>query len=109
MKNKTFCGDTITITAPVGGTTSGSPVLVGTVLGIAVSSVAAGSPAAVQLEGVFTVTKLTADDVAVGDKLYWDAGNSRLTKTSSGNTEAGIAFAAAGTSATTVSIKLKGR
>ena len=108
MKNKILSGNTITITA--GATiTSGQGVLVGTVLGVAVESVASGDPVAVQLEGVFTLPILGTDAPAVGAKLYWDAGNSRLTTTVGSNTEAGIAFAAKASGPTTVRIKLKGR
>ena len=52
--------------------------------------------------------KLTSDDVTAGAKLYWDNTNKRLTLTSSGNTLVGAAIAAAGTSATTVSVLLDG-
>lgn len=109
MKNKLFSGDTITIAAPAGGVVSGAGVLVGTVIGVAVASAAATLPVAVQLEGVAELPKLSTDVVAVGVKLYWDNTNSRLTTTASGNTEAGIAFAAAGSGVATVQIKLKGR
>lgn len=108
MRNKILSGETITITA--GGTiTSGQAVLVGSVLGVAVESAVSGESVAVQLEGVFTLPILGTDTPAVGAKLYWDAGNSRLTTTVGSNTEAGIAFAAKATGITTVRIKLKGR
>lgn len=108
MRNKIMSGDTITITA--GATiASGAAVLVGSVLGVAVESAVSGEPLAVQLEGVFNLPILGTDTPAVGAKLYWDAGNSRLTTTVGSNTEAGIAFAAKASGPTTVRIKLKGR
>lgn len=108
MRNKILSGDRITIIAAA-AIVSGAPVLVGSVLGVAVESAAIGEPVAVELEGVFNLPILGTDTPAVGAKLYWDAGNSRLTTTVGSNTEAGIAFAAKASGPTTVRIKLKGR
>jgi predicted RecA/RadA family phage recombinase len=44
---------------------------------------------------VINAPKATGAAWAIGDKLYWDAGNSAFTKTSSGNTLCGVAGAAA--------------
>ena len=49
---------------------------------------------------------LSTDSVAQGDLLYWDAANSRLTKTDTSNTLAGYAAAAAGAAVTTVDISI---
>ena len=67
-----------------------------------------GANVQAQRVGVWTLPKLTSDDVTAGAKLYWDNTNKRLTLTSSGNTLVGAATAAAGTSATTVSVLLDG-
>lgn len=109
MKNKHFTGDTITITSPSGGTTSGGGVLVGTVLGVAVTDSVEGDPVAVELEGVFELPKLSTGVFTVGEKLYWDAGNARLTDVSTDNTECGIAWEAAANPSSTGMVKLKGR
>lgn len=55
---------------------------------------------------VIEYTKLTADDVTAGSTLYFDAGNNRLTLTASTHKKAGVALAAAGTSATTCKLIL---
>lgn len=87
--------------------TSGSPVLMGDVLGVALADIASGSTGAVAVSGTFTIAKLSTDVVAQGAALYWDAGNSRLTTTASTNKLAGYAAAAAGSGAATVDVRLK--
>lgn len=108
MKNAIAHGDVFTATAPSGGVTSGQAFLLGAILVVAVAAAAEGALVAVNTEGVYEVTKLTADTPAQGAALYWDDTNKRLTTTASGNTYAGVAYEAAGGSATTVKIKLKG-
>lgn len=105
MKNYVQDGHYIDYT-PGTAVTSGSMVLVGTRVGVAPSDIPAATPGTLRVTGVFTVTKLTSDNVAQGAALYWDNTNKRLTTTSAGNTYAGWAHAAAGTSATTVNIKI---
>ena len=62
-------------------------------------------PQVVSLEGVYEVVK-EADDIAIGVKLYYKAATGTVTTTATSNTSAGYAFAAAGTSATVVLLKL---
>lgn len=86
--------------------TSGSGLLVGKRLGVALGDGASGDTISVQVEGVFNLPKLGTDVVAQGDVLYWDNTNKRLTTTATSNTQAGYAAAAAGNGATTVDIAL---
>lgn len=86
--------------------TAGAVVVIGNRVGVLLTDLANGETGAAQVTGVFELTKLTTDDVAQGNLLYWDATNKRLTKTATDNTLAGYAWKAAGTSATTVQIKL---
>jgi predicted RecA/RadA family phage recombinase len=90
-----------------GNITSGSPVLMGDVLGVALVDITSGATGSVAVGGVFTITKLTTDVVAQGAALYWDAGNSRLTTTASTNKLAGYAASPAGNGDTTVQVRLK--
>lgn len=91
-----------------GGTiTSGSPVLIGERLGIALISGDTGDVIPVQVEGVFEITKRTHASTAAfgqGDKVYWDAGNSRVDNTdnSAANKHIGWAYAAAASTASTM-------
>ena len=86
-------------------TVSGQFVLVGAIGGIAIADIANGATGAVQIEGVFSVPKASGA-VTQGAKLYWDATNSVLTTTSSGNTIVGVAAAAAASGDATVQILL---
>ena len=85
---------------------SGTPVLIGARLGVALADIANGATGSVQVEGVFTIAKLGTDNVAAGALLYWDNTNKRLTATASGNTLAGFAVAAAGSGVASVNIKI---
>lgn len=89
--------------------TSGSGVVVNTgVFGIAGGDIADDVMGAVWLEGVFELAKVTNAAFVQGDKLFWDDTAKKLTKVSSGNTPAGICFAAADQAATTGQVKLGG-
>ena len=106
MKNQVQDGDVITVTAPY-TVTSGQGCQVGTALfGVASHDAASGAALELQLEGVYDVTALSTDTAAVGDLLYWDNTNKRLTATASGNTLAGFAVAAAGSGVASVNIKI---
>lgn len=91
---------------------SGSAVTAGTVIpllsrcGIALVDIANASTGSVALEGVWTVPKATGATWSFGEALYWDATASKVTTTSTGNTPAGCAFAAAESGATTGRILL---
>lgn len=105
MKNAVSHGNVLPFLA-VAAVASGAMVLIGSRVGVAVADIAAGATGSVQVVGEFTVTKLGTDVVAQGALLYWDNTNKRLTTTSSGNTLAGFATAAAGSGAGTVNIKI---
>lgn len=93
-----------------GGTpvTSGSGVLMGALLGVALVNIAANATGSVQVCGVFTLPKLATDTMAQGALLYWDNTNRRLTTTAAGNTLAGNAAVAAAATTTTVQVLLNG-
>lgn len=104
MKTKVSEGSPLDITAPSGGTTSGVGVLIGTALfGIAVTTNVQGDTVAIHTEGVFDHVAEGAGSGqawAIGDIVYWDNTNKRLTKTSTDNTKVGVATAAKLTAAT---------
>lgn len=75
---------------------SGSYVLTGKIGGVAVVSGASGDTVNVDTEGVFSdLAKATGETWSFGDALYWDATAGAFTKTSTSNTLAGAAAAAA--------------
>lgn len=107
MKNYIQSGETITVTAPA-AVTSGSLVVVGSLVGVAAFDAASGADVEIDIEGVFTMPKTTTDVVTQGAKLYWDSGAGKLTVTPGTGSKplVGIAKAAAGNGATTVACLL---
>lgn len=85
---------------------SGQMVKVGTKVGVAIADIAIGEKGALRVTGVVGYTKKAGDAPAQGAALYWDDTAKNLTVTSSGNTYAGWAFAAAAGGDATVDIKL---
>ncbi len=106
MKNFMQEGDILTVPAPTGGVLSGAVVLINKMVGIAGTDAAEGADVAVRVEGVFSVAVKSADDIAVGDLLYWDSTNTEFTKTATSNTKSGYATKAAGAGITAGEIKL---
>lgn len=106
MKNFIHSGETLTLTAPVGGVVGGTPVKIGSLVVIPTVTVAAGLPFEGRTSGLFTLPTDTGTAYAEGDTLYWDAGNSRFTKSSAGNTKCAIAAAAKASGDASASIRL---
>lgn len=105
--NFLFSGDVLDyVNASGAAIASGAPVLMGSRLGVALANIPIGGVGSVRMSGVFTLAKLSTDDVEQGEPLYWDAGNARLTTTASTHKLAGYAAFAAGAGVTTVAIKL---
>jgi predicted RecA/RadA family phage recombinase len=113
-------GDQITVVLSSGQTAfaSGKLYKVGAQVGVILSltrngqtvfnnvASAEGDIAVVRLEGVLTVTKDTPLVISVGDALYYNASEANVTKTAAGNTFCGFAQEAAGSSETTVKLRL---
>jgi predicted RecA/RadA family phage recombinase len=91
MKNFIEEGDTLTVPAPSGGVLSGGLVIIGSLIGVAVATAAVGVAVAVKTKGVFELVKVSAQAWTIGAPIYWDAGASKTTTTSSGNTLIGYA------------------
>ncbi len=102
-KNYIQPGETITVAAPA-TTTSGSLVVVGSLIGVAELDAASGADVQIATEGVFSLPKVTTDVVTQGDKLYWDSVAGKLTVTPGTNSKplVGFARAAAGNGVTVV-------
>lgn len=104
MKNQVSNGHTMDYTATA-DISSGDAVLVGSVLGIAITDMASGDDGDLVLEGVFELPK-AAVAITQGAQLYWDDANSQVTTTSTDNTACGKAFAAAASGDDTVYVKI---
>lgn len=100
-------GDNLTIPAPA-TMTSGAPVIAGEIVGIALGDAASGASVDVATSGVFEITKVAADDMALGDLIYWDDSAELATITATDNTKLGVAVAAAGTGTGAVNVRLSG-
>lgn len=83
-------------------------VVIGALIGVAVTAAAAsGDSIAVKTTGVWEVTKVGSQAWAIGDRVYYDAGNTRFTKTAADGIYAGIAYEAAGAGAGVVTGKVR--
>ncbi len=85
------------------GVAAGQGMLVGAFLfGVAMSDGAQNVVVATALTGIFDLTKEPSLAVTLGDKLWWDNTNRRVTKTNTGNVPIGIAVQTEGSATTTV-------
>jgi len=107
MRNYVQPGVALTLPAPA-DFASGDVVIIGSIIGIAAETVLSGADLDVETQGVFTLPKVSALAIAIGDKLYWDAGAKLVTKTASGNTLLGAAVTAAANPSGTVNVRLNG-
>lgn len=106
MKNYVKEGDVLTLT-PSADVASGAGYLFGAGLfGVATNAVANGAAGEFITEGVVTIGKTSALAIAVGDRVFWDATNSVVNKTSTAQQCVGVAVEAAGNPSATVKIKL---
>lgn len=105
MKNFIQLGDVLDYTATQ-AVASGVLVVIGARVGIAVANIPAGETGPLRVKGVVELAKLGTDAAEQGERLYWDAANSRLTTTEAGNVLAGYAAQAAGAGVTTVWLHL---
>ena len=105
-KNFKQQGDTLTLT-PAASVAAGTGNLFGTALfGVALTNVASGTPGPFATAGVFELGKTSALSIAVGDRLYWDATNKVVNKTTTGQKCVGVAVSAAANPSATVLVKL---
>lgn len=105
MNNAHSDGNIITVPAPSGGATSGVPFAYGVLLAIPITDAGAGDPVAAAIEGVFSLPKASATEIAGGAAVDWD--NDGLVVASGGDLAAfGVAIAEAGDGETTVAVKL---
>ena len=108
MKNFLQPGCSLTFTAPVGGVTSGVAVLIGGLIVIPASTVAAGATFEGAIEGVYQ-NQLKAAGAAwtVGQVLYFDSADSTFkTAQSATARRAAVAVAAAANGDTSGTVKL---
>jgi predicted RecA/RadA family phage recombinase len=99
-------GEVLDYTVPSGATvTSGTPVIVGELVGVALGSGTEGQVVAVKFDGVFEFPKATGA-ITQGAKAYWDATASKVTATEASNKLIGYAWKAELSAATTVRVRM---
>ena len=106
MKNFIQQGDTLDLIAPTGGVVSGVAVLIGSILAIPVATKAQTETFAGVVEGVVDLPKLSANVMAVGDKVNWNDTNGELQLATTDLDNVATVIVAAGNGVTTVRVKL---
>lgn len=104
-KNFIQPGDVLTIPAPA-DVLSGEVVIAGAFHGVALETALSGAKVDVNLKGVWSIAKVSANAFSVGAAIYYDSAAKLATSTSSGNTLIGYATEAAGNGAATVAVRL---
>jgi predicted RecA/RadA family phage recombinase len=98
----------ISLNAPVGGVVSGNVYVIANLIGVALQTAAAGEPFVLVTKGVFELPKKSADNIALGAKVYWDVTPGEITSTASTNYKIGNLVEAAGASTTKCKVLLNG-
>jgi len=98
MKNFIGVGNRVTVTAAA-VTTSGQPVLIGSLFGIAENVAAIGEPLVLVMNGIYDLTKTASQAWTVGQLIYWDVATSRVTNVVATNKLVGVAVLAVGAGA----------
>jgi predicted RecA/RadA family phage recombinase len=98
MKNFIGVGNRVTLTAAA-VTTSGQPVLIGSLFGIAENAAAIGEPLVLVISGIYDLTKTASQAWTVGQLIYWDVATSRVTNVVATNKLVGVAVLAVGAGA----------
>jgi predicted RecA/RadA family phage recombinase len=99
MRNFVHQGATVVAPAPY-ALASGQGAQVGQLFGVAVNSADSGADVALNLAGVFDLTKIGSQAWTVGALIYWDDVNKRCTTVATGNLLIGVAVKAVGGGAT---------
>ena len=107
MKNFIGVGNRVTLTAAA-ATTSGQPVLIGSLFGIAENAAAIGEPLVLVMNGIYDLTKTASQAWTVGQLIYWDVSPSRVTNVVATHKLVGVAVLAvsAGAGETTGRVRL---
>lgn len=108
MQNYKQPGETVTLTAPAGGVSSGDGVKIGQLFVVAANDAAAGEEFEGATVGVFELPKNATQALTEGALVYWDAAAGNVTTTATANLLIGAAVAAAGAADTEGEIRLNG-
>lgn len=105
-KNFKQDGDTLLLT-PAANVNSGTGYLFGAALfGVALADVTSGQSGPFRTSGVFDLPKTAALAINVGDRVFWDAANNVVNKTTTAQQCVGVAVETVAGAAATVKVKL---
>jgi predicted RecA/RadA family phage recombinase len=107
MRNYEAAGKTLTLIAPSGGVTAGTPVIIGGTFAIPISGASEGDEFVGYVDGIYTLTKTAGFAPAAGDVAYWDADAGSITN-SDDDTAIGVFAQAAASGAVSCSVRLNG-
>ncbi len=105
MKNYIQPGGTLTVPAPY-NLASGDMAVIGSIFGVAAINAAIGADVQINTGGVFSLPKVAALAIAVGDKVYFDGAAKLVTKTAAANMFIGVAVTAAANPSASVNVRL---
>ena len=105
-KNYVQRGDVLTVTAPAGGVSSGDPVLIEALFGVATGDAAAGEDLELSTIGVYRLPKVSAQAWLQGAAIYFDSGAGNCTTVDTSNTFVGYAARSAANPSATGTVKL---
>ncbi len=88
--------------------TGGDGLLLGDLFGVVKATVGSGLPAVLILTGIHNLPKTAADDISVGELLYWNNGAGEVTVSSSGNHLIGASTVARAAATTSCDVRLNG-
>lgn len=107
MKNFIQMGNTLTATLAAAAS-SGDPVLINGIFGIASTDGEIADDVEIQVTGVFSLPKKSADEPAQFAAAYWDAANDEVTVTATDNTKIGVFTKAYSSGSTSAEVRLDG-
>ena len=105
MRNFIENGTTIDYQVSGEAVKSGQLVVVGNMVGVAISNGEDGDTIALKAEGVFALPK-AAGEINQGAAVYWDNSAKNITTTDADNTFVGIAWAKASSATSEVAVKI---
>ncbi|WP_064033458.1 DUF2190 family protein [Methylosinus sp. R-45379] len=104
-KNFVQPGCSLTLLAPY-DITSGKGALIGAIFGVAQFDALSGVDCVFTTDGVWELTKVSAQAWAIGQKIYWDAAAKNCTTVAAGNAFIGAATAVAANPSATGYVRL---
>ena len=108
MQNYLGDGDVLLLPSAPAPLVTGQGLLIGSMFGVVLASVAQGQPFVLWLKGIYQLPKNPSEVWTIGVGLYWDNTNTFLTVTSEGNTRVGVATAATVNPSSVGNVRLNG-